>query len=189
MQDIIEKATEYWELVATRSVAHEKSAEWHRHQGEVLGIVATVLSAVVGSAVFVAVTKQLGLDGQGGIALPAGRWAWLVYFFFGLLLISAPVLTGVQTYLNHPQQAARHKTSWAAYYHLQQRLDLFLLRYRTVNSGATDRGGAIQQLEEIAKEIETVADTSITLTDAAYDKAREVLGPRLGTGRAGAHVV
>ncbi|HEX6372509.1 MAG TPA: SLATT domain-containing protein [Longimicrobium sp.] len=178
MHDIIERAKEYRELVATRALGHEKSAEWHRHWGEVLGVVATALSAIVGSAIFVAVANQLGLGGQGGISLPAGRWAWLGYFFFGLLLISAPVLTGIQTYLNHPEQAARHKASWAGYYRIQQRLDLFLLRHAELDCVAPERSEALNELEGISKEIETVAESSLTLTDRAYADARKALSAR-----------
>jgi hypothetical protein len=168
MNDILTKAKEYRKLVATRAIAHEKSAEWHYHWGVRLGLAATVLSAAVGSAIFVAVTKQLGLAGQGSIPFPTGGWAWLIYFVFGLLLIAAPVLTGVQTYLNHPEQAARHKASWAGYYRQQQRLDLFLLRYADVNSAATKRDEALKELEDITKEIGTVSDNSLMLTEEAY---------------------
>lgn len=178
MRDIIERATEYRDLVATRALAHEKSAEWHRHWGEVLGVVATALSAIVGSAIFVAVTRQVGLGGQNGISLPGGGWAWLGYFFFGLLLISAPVLTGIQTYLNHPEQAAKHKASWAGYSRIQQRLDLYLLRHAEVECVAPERSEALNELEGISKEIEAVAESSLTLTDRAYADARKALDAR-----------
>lgn len=178
MRDIIERAKEYRDVVTTRAVAHEKSAEWHRHWGEVLGVVATALSAIVGSAIFVAVAQQLGLGGEGGISLPGGRWAWLGYFFFGLLLISAPVLTGIQTYLNHPEQAAKHKASWAGYSRIQQRLDLFLLRHAELDCAVPERSEALNELEAISKDIETVAESSLTLTDRAYADARKALSKR-----------
>src|SRR4051794_35100898 len=112
MKDIREKAEKYWVLAAMRAVAHENSAEWHRGRGVRLGVIATGLSAVVGSAVFVAVAKQLG-PGEG-TSLPTGALAGLFFYFvLGLLLVSAPVLTGIHTYLNHPQQAERHKASSA----------------------------------------------------------------------------
>jgi hypothetical protein len=89
MNDILTKAKEYWKLVATRAIAHEKSAEWHRHRGTKLGVAATVLSAVVSTAIFATVTSQLGLNGK--ITIPQGTSALLIYFVVSLLLILAPV--------------------------------------------------------------------------------------------------
>src|SRR5438093_268569 len=53
MDDILEQAREYRQTVATRAAAHDESAEYHRHVGQVLGLAATILSAVAGSAVVV----------------------------------------------------------------------------------------------------------------------------------------
>jgi len=175
MNEILTKAEEYWVLVATRAIAHENSAEWHRHRGTVLGVAATVLSAVVSTAIFATVTSQVGLNKTGTITVPQGRWALLIYFVVGLLLILAPVLTGVQTYLKHPEQPDRHRISWAGYYRLQQRIDFFLLRYADVNAAATVREEALRDLGDISKEIEDQCRSGITLTRGAYDEAKEEL--------------
>jgi len=90
-------------------------------------------------------------------------------------VVLSPVVTGVQAYLRHPEQAATHKTSYVGYCRLQQRLDIFCLRYGDGNSASTDRMQALQELDEISKEIEKVADSSITLTKAAYARADERL--------------
>lgn len=178
MNDILEKAKEYWKLVATKAIAHEVSAEYHRARGVRLGIVATALSAMVGTAIFAIITKQLGLDGQGNISLLTGGWAWVISGGFGLFLILAPVLTGVHTYLNDPQQAERHQASSARYYRLEQTIDRFLLRYTDANSATTKREEALKEFEDISKEIEAVTDNSLTLTDSAYAKATARLAAR-----------
>jgi len=180
MNDILSKAKEYRKLVARRAIAHEGSAEWHRSWGVRLGIAATAISALVGSVIFVTVTKQLGLEGPDRLSLPTGGWGWLIiYSVFGLFLISAPVLSGVNTFLNFPEQAEKHRASCAGYYRLQQRIDLFLLRYADVNSAATTREESLKELDDISKEIETVFDKSLTLTDRAYADAAAEL--RAGT--------
>lgn len=171
MNDILTKAKEYRELVATRAIAHEKSAEHHRARGVRIGILATVLSVLVGTGIFVAVTNQLGLDGQRGISLPKGWWPLIMYFVFGLLMILAPVFTGVNTYLNDPQQAEKHKISSDGYFLVQLHIDRFLLRYADVNSAAAKREEALKELEDISKEIGTVSDKSLTLTKEAYAAA------------------
>jgi MFS family permease len=102
MDDILEKAEEYRQLVATRALAHEMSAEAHRSRGALLGVMATGLSAVVASSVFVVLARQIGLDGKStGIALQSGGWAWLVYFVFGLLLIA---FAGVNEHTDLPEE-------------------------------------------------------------------------------------
>lgn len=178
INDILVKAKEYWVQVAKRTIAHEVSAEYHRARGVYLGILATVLSAVVGTAIFATVTQKLGLGvGEAeSISFPTGLWAWLIYGTFGLIMIFAPVLTGVHTYLNDPQQAEKHQTSSARYYRLQQRIDLFILRYADVNSAASMREEALKELEDISKEIGTVFENSFTLTDKAYAAATAKLG-------------
>lgn len=172
MNGILTTAEEYREQVAMRATAHYKSAEWHRHQSAKLGGIATVLSALVGTTIFATITSQLGLDGQGHISLPSGGWALLGYAVFVLILIASPVLTGLQTFLNNAEQAEQHRGSWAGYLRLQQRLDIFLLRYAEVNPEAAMREKALQELKEITTEIGTMSDNSITLTKRAYDEAR-----------------
>ena len=54
-----------------RAVAHELSAEYHRHRGVQFGVAATVVSAIVGSAVFVTLTRTIGLDGGETISFPS----------------------------------------------------------------------------------------------------------------------
>jgi len=90
MNDILTKAQECRKLVATRAIAHEKSAERHRHLSAKLGGITTVLSALVGTTIFATITSQRGLDGQGHISLPSGGWALLGYAVFVLVLICSP---------------------------------------------------------------------------------------------------
>jgi hypothetical protein len=171
MKDILATAKEYWKVVARRAIAHEKSAEWHRKRGAKLGVGATILSAVVGTAIFATITSQLGLDGKASITFPQGGWAILLYLLVFAPLILAPVLTGVHTQVNDPEQAEKHKRSWSGYYQIQQRLDLFLLRYADATEQSNRREEAIKELEVISKEIKSLCDESITLTSRAYADA------------------
>lgn len=173
MNNILELANQYREDVKRRAVAHEVSSEWHRHVGARLGVAATGLTAVVGTSIFAAVAKQLQ-EGKPDLS-KFGPWSWLIFFAIGLVVVLSPVFTNVQAYLRHPEQAATHKTSYVRYCRLEQRLDIFCLRYGGGNSASMDRMQALQELDEISKEIEKVADSSITLTKHAYDRADERL--------------
>jgi hypothetical protein len=54
---------------------------------------------MVGTTIFATVTSQLGLKAPGVIILPQSGWALLISFVLRFLLILAPVLTTMQTYL------------------------------------------------------------------------------------------
>lgn len=73
-----------------RAITHKKSVEWHRCLGVKFGGIATVPSALVGTAIFATIMSQLDLDGQGQISPPSGGWALLGYAGFVLILISSP---------------------------------------------------------------------------------------------------
>src|SRR4051794_33071379 len=146
MNDVLVKAREHWMLVATSAIAHEKSAESQRYRGTQLGIGATALSALVSTAIFATVTSQLGLNTKGNITIPQGGWALLIYLGLGFLLILEPVLTGGQTYSNDPEQADKHRVSWAGYSRVQQHIVIFLLRYAGANAAATQREEALRDL-------------------------------------------
>ena len=173
MKDIRDQAKQYQKDVEMRAIAHEASSEWRRGRGVLLGGAATVLSAVVGTSIFATLTTQfndgkLDLSGFGG-------WSWAIFAAFGFVLVLSPVLTGMQAYLKHPEQAATHKASYVVYCRLKQRIDLFLLRYPDDNSANTDRMRALEQLDAISRDIEKVAANGITLTKAAYASAAEKL--------------
>jgi hypothetical protein len=171
MKEVLATAEEYRKVVARRAIAHERSAEWHRKRGAKLGVSATILSAVVGTAIFATITSQLGLDGKASITFPQGGWAILVYLLVFAPLILAPVMIGVHTHVNDPEQAEKHKHSWAGYYQIQQRLDLFLLKYADIGDQCDIKGEAIKELEVISMEIKDLCDESITLTSRAYRDA------------------
>ena len=108
MKEILLNAHEYLECVFVRAVAHELSAESHRSVGTRWGIVSTVLSAIVGSALFVSLSDKFGLTGKNDLTFSFASWPQqsriLAYTFTGLILILAPILTNVQAFLNQPQQ-------------------------------------------------------------------------------------
>ena len=172
MSDICDQAKQYRNDVEMRALAHEASSEWHRKRGVQLGAAATLLSAVVGTSIFVTLTTQLN---EGKLDLSrfgfGGGKSWVILSALGFILVLSPVLAGMQSFLKHPEQAATHKASYVAYCRLQQRIDLFLLRYPDDSSTNTERIRALEQLDAISRGIEKAATNSITLTKPAYDSA------------------
>src|SRR5262249_26893708 len=159
--DILEIAREYRSLAHLRSDAHDGSSEWHRARGAKYGVWATILSAVVSSTFFVALTQSVNVGSSHAIPIPTGVWGWVTTIAVGVLLVVSPALTGVTAYLKDPDQAQRHKVSAARYYSIKQQLDLFILRYAEASS-ASNRDKALQELEAIAHNIAAVDSESIT---------------------------
>jgi hypothetical protein len=62
-------------------------------------------------------------------------------------------MTRIQNYLRHPEQASGHWAYCAGYYRLQQRIDLFRLRYAVPNV-TPDRVEAIKDLDKALAEAE-----------------------------------
>src|SRR5215216_6666539 len=111
MKDILDQAESYRKDISMRAIAHELSSMWHRRRGVWLGGAATVLSAAIGTSIFATVATQLR-EGKLELSDFSGWKYWLIFGAFGFVLVLSPVLTGMQAYLKHPEQAATHKVSY-----------------------------------------------------------------------------
>src|SRR5262245_48993604 len=178
MNELSLKAKEYQDDIAMRAKAHEGSAEWHRWRGEVVGNAATIVSAIVGTAIFGALAVQLGAGGKGALSLPAQGWPLLAAILVCFLSVLAPVLNAVQTRMNDTAQAATHRACAAAYYRLEQKLDAFRLRYADETLASGDRDQALKDLDSISSELLAISGGKdyLTLTDRAIADAKQKLG-------------
>lgn len=171
MSDIIAIAEAYRNEISLKAQAHELSSEWHRGKGAMLGIIATALSTLISTSIFVAIATQVR---EGKFDVHDWRY-WVIASIGGFLLAISPVLSGIQTYLKHPEQAATHKVSYVKYSRLKQQLDLFILKYKDITDQPEIFAQAIGDLDAISKCIEEIALESITLTPRAYTDARNTL--------------
>lgn len=173
MNDILKKAEEYRKKVTKEASAHYLSAEYHRHQHMLLGAIATIITALVGTGIFAGLISQLGLEGKSPFTIPSGRAAWL-YLVVVLLSIAAPILTVLHTFLHNAEDAAKHRISATGYDHVVERFDLFFLRYADVDS-ADKKAEALKEYEDILKENYMVRANSLPMPEIAYKKAEEKL--------------
>ena len=171
MSEILTNAREHRADAIRRAIAHELSAEHHRRRGVQLGAAPTVTSAIVGSAVFVAVTQTLGLSGSETLSVPTTALARTAYVLFALLSVLAAVLTGLQTFLRHPEQSAKHLSTSADYARVRGVLDAFLARYEDVELIGVARDSAASELQDITKDKENVRRGSIPLAPKALRDA------------------
>ena len=169
MTDLVDKALIYQEFAATKSNAYYAMADYCRRNHMRLGVVATIVSTLVGTAVFAGLATRVGLERNEALPENLGSLGVLAYVIVALFSISAPVLTGLQTFLKYSEQAEKHKTTAVGYDLLRQRLDLFMLRFG--GAADPDRDEALKQLEEIISEFERIAGDSLTILDPVYDAA------------------
>lgn len=154
-----------------RAVAHELSAESHRAKGVWLGLSATILSAIVGTAIFAIVAARLGLDGKGTLSVPREFWSRVAFYGVIVLSILAPVLSAAQLFLNEPSQVAAHTKSKAKYYKRKKQLDKFLRTYVDTELSGAEMERANRELGEILKLDDDEEDDDISLTPQAYEAA------------------
>ncbi|HEU4556887.1 MAG TPA: hypothetical protein VFS20_03520, partial [Longimicrobium sp.] len=98
------------------------------------------------------------------------------YLGFGLLAVLSPVLTGVQTFLNHPAQAQKHSDSSARYNRLKRRLDSFISKYGGAPLTGRKLEEALKEQGEISDDIEEEDAKSIPLTAQAYRASDAQIG-------------
>jgi hypothetical protein len=169
MKDLIEKALIYQEYAATMSNAYYFMANYCRRNHMRLGVVATIVSTLVGTALFAGLVTQVGSDGNPSLPANLSYAGLLGYLVVALFSIGAPVLTGLQTFLKYAEQAEKHRASAISYDLLRPRLDLFILRFR--DSPDADRDNGLKALEAIVGEMKQIADGSLTIPDHVYDVA------------------
>jgi hypothetical protein len=99
--------------------AHIKAAARADRLNKALGIPATVLSAVVGTAVFVSLEKEVGG--------PTGK------ILIGLLSVAAAVLASLQTHLHYSENAELHRKAAGRYGVIRRELEALLATYTDTN--------------------------------------------------------
>jgi hypothetical protein len=183
--DLIKGATEDQERLPREIMAHRVSAEWHRHWNMVLGGLATVLTTLVGTAVFTGLVSQFGLDGKGTAASNpfTGKGMICLYGLVLFLSILAPVVAAVHTFMHNEEDAAIHQTSAAGYSDVLGKLTIFLAQFGDSLPPTDQIDKALSEYEKITKECNSVLAKSLTLTQQAYNKADELMSQKLSKSK------
>jgi len=154
MEDIIEKAHQYFRNYSIIGRAHYIAWEKAARKNKWLGIPVVITTTIVGTAIFGT------LQGSPGVA-------WKITA--GLLSLLAAVLSALQTTLKYSELAEKHKTAGARYAAMRRRLDIFVLKHR--GDSEENRKFALQEFEEIATEFAKLAQESPSIPDKVYDQA------------------
>lgn len=170
MDQILTDAIKYRDEAEWKEVAHQFSADWHRRWGVRLGAVATILSALVGSAIFLTATTQLGLTGKGTLSIPQTPSGLALFYSVVGLSVLSPILSGLNTFLNEPEHVKQHMLSMSDYSGALKDLDSFIRKYGAVILNDKEREDAEKELKGIS---EGMNKNRILLTGHAIDKAKK----------------
>lgn len=166
MKEIQEDAQKYRAEAHFREIAHDISAEYHRKRGVRFGLITTVLSSIVGTAVFIAATKFVVSD-KGVLLEPTETLSPALFYTIVGISILAPVLSACQQYLKDPDETEKHQFGVRHYSNVTVRLDAFL---RTLSSKEHD--AASNELAEISKAMMNPTHELPSLTETAKTEAR-----------------
>ena len=164
MQDVRDRA-EYYRLRAQRKArSHYLAGRRAGRKHTTLGVPVVILSAVVGSAIFVTLTNTNPDTTRRVVA--------------GILSIAAGTLAALQTFFRFSELAEKHRMSAAGYAALKRKLDLFQLQ---TAEGMSDRQQYIHALEQIVKDLDGLEKDSPDVPDDLYDQSvREQKSDREG---------
>lgn len=176
MSEIFQRAKKSQEQLPREIMAHRVSAEYHRHLNMTLGGISTVLTTLVGTAIFTGLVSQLGLNGKGAIQNPfAGSGMASLYVVVIFLSISAPILAALHTFRHDAEDATTHRASVEGYADVLRRLTDFLAKYEESDQAAQRKDEARKDYDDIMKEYNLVLGKSLTLTKDAYKDADKLM--------------
>ncbi|MBZ5690049.1 MAG: hypothetical protein LAP86_34100 [Acidobacteriia bacterium] len=170
-------AADQKKLLPREIMAHRVSAEAHRHRNMLLGGVSTVLTTLVGTAVFTGLVSQFGLDGKGTTAINPFKGTGMIWVYGLVLLLSvmAPVITALHSFMHNAEDAATHQASVTGYSGVLSGLTLFLAKYGGGDTPPEKIDEALNEYDKIMKEHNSVLGKSLTLTKKAYRAADKVM--------------
>jgi hypothetical protein len=177
IEDIFAQAKKYHREMPREILAHQLSAESHRHRNMLLGGCATVLTTLMGTAVFTGLVSHFGLDGKSNPSINPFQVKGGI-FLYGIVLvfsILAPVLSALHSFMHNAEDAASHQSSAVGYCRVHSLLTIFLAKYEP-NTSPDKIDEALNAYDGIMKEYESTLAKSIPLHEAALDAADEAMG-------------
>ena len=137
MQDILKRSSYYRRIYAIGARGHHLAAAQKSRLNHFFGVPAALISAIVGTTLFVTLDQN-----------PDTTWRIGV----GLVLIMSAVLSILQTRFNYADAAGKHKTAGARYSAVRRRLEVFELKCA---DPGMDRKSALSDLEEILADLKS----------------------------------
>jgi hypothetical protein len=105
-----QKKFDQWDNGARiRNIAHQRAADYYNSRARALGLVVTIFTVIVGTSIFGSLSVSNNQD---------------ILIVVGLISLVAAILSGVNTFLNYSQLAAKHMEVGLAFGELRRRIDV-----------------------------------------------------------------
>lgn len=157
MEKTLALAEDYSKSALMNRAAHYRAAKIANQRHVLLGAPATLISTIVGTAIFAS------LNGNPDNS---------VKIFAGLISLLGAALSALQTFFKFSELAEKHRLAGANYGDIKRQFDLFLLKYGS--SEHPPESEAVEELAQLAQVLSRLAQESPDIPDVAYRKATEM---------------
>ncbi|OBQ17958.1 SLATT domain-containing protein [Anabaena sp. AL93] len=157
MEKTLYLAESYSKSALMNRAAHYRAAKIANQRHIFLGAPATLISTIVGTAIF----SSLNGNPDNSIKI-----------FTGLISLLGAGLSALQTFFKFSELAEKHRIAGANYGDVKRKLDLFSLKYEL--SEHPPESEAVAELSQLAEALSRLAQESPDIPDAAYRKAIEM---------------
>lgn len=163
--DVIQKADFLNVKINALKLSHYYQSHRAKTRNQIMGIIATTISAIVGTTIFISLSKTSKNNDDGTY----------IKFITGFLSVFAAVVTALQTFLNFPDTASKHKAAASDFESISNKIEIYLLNYRpfSYESNSTIRKNAIDDLAKITELFEKASSTAPIVPDAIYNKYKD----------------
>lgn len=136
--------------------AHHIAAERASRKNIWLGVPVVIFSSIVATSIFGSISE----------APPSTIWQIIT----GFVALSAAVLSALQTFFRFAERSQMHLAAAANFLSMRRKLDIFIVRYS--DSDQTSEEKALQELEPMLEELESIGRTAPVVSNALYHQAK-----------------
>lgn len=154
MDEAIERLRQWTNGIKISHIAHARSAAFYQSRGRLLGISVVVLTSIAGTTIIGDLAGERGSNTARVIA--------------GVLSLGATVLAALQTFLNYPEMAAKHREAEVRYGALRRDVEMLLSFVPTSEDALRD---AMSSVRKTWTEYE---NSSPAVPQSIYDHARQM---------------
>jgi hypothetical protein len=133
--------------------AHYDMAEKYKRMHQIFGMVVVVVTALVGTSTFIALTGSTSRPVQVATAV---------------LSVAAVVLSALQTFLGFADLQSKHQIAGVGYAQARRSLELLALEYPSGQGAAESREA--RELEDIKKLLDDLDKASPTIPNTEWDR-------------------
>lgn len=157
MTDLMEIAIRARNKARFAGTAHHMAAERASKKNIWLGVPAVIFSAVVASSIFSSINETA----------PSTVWQIAT----GFVALAAAVVSALQTFFRFDEKSQMHQAAASGLLSMRRKLSVFLVRYGDRDSSSKEE--ALQQLEPMLEELESLGRTAPAIPNALYHRAKK----------------